>query len=117
MVNYEKSPTELDFDFIYQRLYDYWKNIALSIFEWDGLEEASDNLTSQIIEEQLFDEGMSAFKYDDVVGFYCLPAKSQLDQNIYGKPQKLAVFAKNGKFNAILDVSFKMLITSTLTLF
>ena len=50
MVDYEKSPTELDFDFIYQRLYDYWKNIALSIIEWDGLEEASDKLTSQIIE-------------------------------------------------------------------
>ena len=110
MVDYEKSPTELDFDFIYQRLYDYWKNIALSIIEWDGLEEVSDNLTSQIIEEQLFDEGMSAFKYEDVVGFYCLPAKSQLDKNIYGKPQKVAVFAKNGKFNAILDVDDCVLI-------
>lgn len=103
-IDYKKAPEELDFEFIYTRLYEYWKNIALSIFKWKGLENVSDNLTSEIIEEQLFDSGKDAFWKHKTNGFLCLPATNGYDINVYGKPQSYSVFSKNGMITATVKV-------------
>ena len=33
-VKYEQTNAEREFDFVHDLLNDYWKNIAINIFEW-----------------------------------------------------------------------------------
>ena len=85
-VEYKKTGAEKDFDFVHDLLNDYWKNIAINIFEWKGLEEISPSLTSEIIEETLFDKGSCLFFKDDNLGYMALPVAPANKLNVYRKP-------------------------------
>lgn len=88
MVNYQKTQAELDFDLIKTNLYNFWKNIAVNIFEWKGLEEIGTDLTSEIIETYLFDNGKCGFYKDSKIGYIGLKILKNGGVNIYGKPTK-----------------------------
>ena len=94
-VEYKKTGTERDFDFVHELLNDYWKNIAINIFEWKGLEEISPSLTSEIIEETLFDKGSCLFFKDDNLGYMALPVAPANKLNVYRKPTNFRAIGNN----------------------
>lgn len=94
-VEYKKTGAERDFDFVHDLLNDYWKNIAINIFEWKGLEEISPSLTSEIIEETLFDKGSCLFFKDDNLGYMGLPVAPANQLNVYRKPTNFRAIGNN----------------------
>lgn len=94
-VEYKKTEAERDFDFVHNLLNDYWKNIAINIFEWKGLEEISPSLTSEIIEETLFDKGSCLFFKDDNLGYMALPVAPANKLNVYRKPTNFRAIGNN----------------------
>lgn len=94
-VEYKKTGAERDFDFVHDLLNDYWKNIAINIFEWKGLEEISPSLTSEIIEETLFDKGSCLFFKDDNLGYMALPVVPANRLNVYRKPTNFRAIGNN----------------------
>lgn len=94
-VEYKKTGAERDFDFVHDLLNDYWKNIAINIFEWKGLEEISPSLTSEIIEETLFDKGSCLFFKDTNLGYMALPVAPANKLNVYRKPTNFRAIGNN----------------------
>ena len=94
-VEYKRTGAEIDFDFVHDLLNDYWKNIAINIFEWKGLEEISPSLTSEIIEETLFDKGSCLFFKDSNLGYMALPVAPANQLNVYRKPTKFRAIGNN----------------------
>lgn len=94
-VEYKKTGAERDFDLVHDLLNDYWKNIAVNIFEWKGLEEISPSLTSEIIEETLFDKGSCLFFKDDNLGYMALPVAPVNQLNVYRKPTNFRAIGNN----------------------
>lgn len=94
-VKYEPTNAEKEFDFVHDLLNDYWKNIAINIFEWKGLEEISPSLTSEIIEETLFDKGSCLFFKDDNLGYMALPVAPANKLNVYRKPTNFRAIGNN----------------------
>lgn len=94
-VEYKKTGAERDFDFVHDLLNDYWKNIAINIFEWKGLEDISPSLTSEIIEETLFDKGSCLFFKDDNLGYMALPVAPANKLNVYRKPTNFRAIGNN----------------------
>ena len=94
-IEYKKTGAERDFDFVHDLLNDYWKNIAINIFEWKGLEEISPSLTSEIIEETLFDKGSCLFFKDDNLGYMALPVAPANKLNVYRKPTNFRAIGNN----------------------
>lgn len=94
-IEYKKTGAERDFDFVHDLLNDYWKNIAINIFEWKGLEEISPSLTSEIIEETLFDKGSCLFFKDSNLGFMALPVAPADKLNVYRKPTNFRAIGNN----------------------
>ena len=94
-VEYKKTGAERDFDFVHDLLNDYWKNIAINIFEWKGLEQISPSLTSEIIEETLYDKGSCLFFNDDNLGYMALPVAPANKLNVYRKPTNFRAIGNN----------------------
>ena len=94
-VEYKKTGAERDFDFVHDLLNDYWKNIAINIFEWKGLEEISPSLTSEIIEETLYDKGSCLFFKDINLGYMALPVAPANKLNVYRKPTNFRAIGNN----------------------
>ena len=94
-VEYKKTGAERDFDFVHDLLNDYWKNIAINIFEWKGLEEISPSLTSEIIEETLYDKGSCLFFKDSNLGYMALPVAPANKLNVYRKPTNFRAIGNN----------------------
>lgn len=109
MATEKQSPEEIEFDTIYQNLYDYWRNIALSVFKWGGLDNINE-LTGTIIEEQLFDNGQSGFTKDQALGFLCIKAKAGINRNVYGKPMEYLLTSDNGLYNETIKAEDMVLI-------
>ena len=97
---YNKTGAERDFDFVHALLNDYWKNIAINIFEWkrkngEPLETISEGLTSTQIEEELYDKGSSLFFKDENIGYMALPVAPANKLNVYKKPTKFRAIGNN----------------------
>ena len=105
---YNKTGAERDFDFVHDMLNDYWKNIAINIFEWKGLEEISPSLTSEIIEETLYDKGSCLFFKDDNLGYMALPVAPANKLNVYRKPTNFRAIGNN--YNKEYDIDNSVLI-------
>lgn len=104
-VDYKKTKAEQDFDFVHDLLNDYWKNIAINIFEWKGLEEISPSLTSEIIEETLFDKGSCLFFNDSNLGYMALPVAPARQLNVYKKPTAFRAIGNNYNHEYTIDNS------------
>ena len=99
-IEYKKTEAEKDFDFVHALLNDYWKNIAINIFEWkrkngEPLETISEGLTSTQIEEELYDKGSSLFFKDENIGYMALPVAPANKLNVYRKPTKFRAIGNN----------------------
>ena len=97
---YNKTGAERDFDFVHALLNDYWKNIAINIFEWkrkngEPLETISEGLTSTQIEEELYDKGCSLFFKDENIGYMALPVAPANKLNVYRKPTNFRAIGNN----------------------
>lgn len=108
MAEYNFTESEKKYSEIKQMLADYWKNIAINIFEWKGLEEISPSLTSEIIEETLYDKTQCLFFKDEMLGYMALPITPANELNVYYKPEKFRAIGRN--YNKEYDTSNSVLI-------
>lgn len=90
-----KTDAELEFECVKDNLCNYWKNIAINIFKWKGIEKISPTLTSEIIEETLYDKGECLFFNDDLYGYMALKVNPYNEFNVYGKPQEFEAYGFN----------------------
>lgn len=91
-IEYKRTPSEIKFEDVVDMLNAYWKNIAINIFEWkrkngEPLSTISEGLTSQIIEEELYDDGHAHFFKDRLNGYLCLKSVPVNKLNVYWRPQ------------------------------
>lgn len=110
VVEYKKTGAERDFDFVHNLLNDYWKNIAINIFEWKRkcglpLSSLSEGLTSTQIEEELYDKGSSLFFKDENIGYMALPVAPANKLNVYRKPTNFRAIGNNYNKEYNLDNS------------
>lgn len=87
MAKYQETKTEALKAQLVAMYMKYWKNIATNIFEWGGFPEniSPDLLSSEIIENWLFEEGKSVFFNDKLKGYLCLKVNKE-GFNVVGKP-------------------------------
>lgn len=78
-------------DILYHLLFAQYKNVAVSIFKWEGL---PDNMRSERIEKQLFEKGHTLFFEDNELGFLTLPTAKQ-GLNVYGEPVTFIPYGVN----------------------
>ena len=90
-----KTDAEIEFDVVKNDLSNFWKNIAINIFKWKGIEDISPTLTSEIIEEELYDKGECLFFNDDIYGYMALKVNPHYAFNVYGKPQEFEAYGFN----------------------
>ena len=72
----------------YARNYTYYKNIALNVYQWEGL---PNGLESRHIEKALYEKGEAFFFDDELLGFMCLPSSGTNNLNVYGDPTSVMV--------------------------
>lgn len=108
MAEYNFTEAEKSYEDIKTMLADYWKNIAINIFEWKGLEDISPSLTSEIIEETLYDKGECLFFNDDMLGYMALPVAPANELNVYYKPENFRAVGRN--YNKEYNTSNSVLI-------
>lgn len=110
-VKYDKSNAEKSFDYVHDLLNDYWKNIAINIFEWkrkngEPLSTLSEGLTSQQIESTLYEnDGGCLFFKDDNLGYLALKVAPSNRLNVYGKPTNFRAMGINYNKEYNLDNS------------
>lgn len=93
MLDIEKTTTEQLRDTLLYNLTKYWKNIAINELEWEGFPENTDKdlLSSEIIENWLYEEGNSVFFKDANLGFLCLKVHKN-GHNVVGKPTQYVAY-------------------------
>jgi len=72
-------------DLTYMTIYYRLQNLALNMFEWEGLPEG---MEAEYIEETLFTHGRALFFKDKNLGFLCLKAMPSEGINVYGRHTK-----------------------------
>lgn len=77
--------TDLLNDLTYKVLYNKYKTLAVSRFEWEGL---PDGIETKHIEKLLFSHGCAIFFKDPDMSYMCLEASSTGRLNVYGEPVK-----------------------------
>lgn len=70
-------------DLTFKTLFDKFKLLACSAFEWDGLPEG---IEERHIERTLFDFGKAVFFKDPDMSFMCLEVSDTGQLNVYGEP-------------------------------
>ena len=75
--------TDLLNDLTFKNLYNKYRMLATSKFEWCNLPEG---LEEKYIERFLFDHGKAIFFKDSMMSFMCLEAQTSGKQNVYGEP-------------------------------
>jgi hypothetical protein len=66
----------------YNIIYNNLKNIALNLFEWDGL---PNRMKPEYMENTLYNHGQAIFVNDKNLGFICLPVTPSTQVNVYGE--------------------------------
>lgn len=75
--------TDLLNELTFKTLYDKFRLLATSAFQWEGL---PDGIEEKYIERYLFDYGKAAFFRDPAMSFMCLEAQDSGEMNVYGEP-------------------------------
>lgn len=87
----DSSIDNIDMSTLY---HDKLTELALSVFDWQGLPEEID---VRFLEQCLFTTGSAIFFYDsDLMKYVCLPGVQQGKPDIYGNPIKVNAIASNG---------------------
>lgn len=75
--------TDLMNELTFETLYNKFRLLACSAFEWDGL---PDGIEEKFIERYLFDYGKAVFFRDPHMSYMCLEAQESGEMNVYGEP-------------------------------
>lgn len=75
--------TDLLNDLTFRTIYDKFRLLAESSFEWSGLPEG---IEEKFIEHFLFDHGKAVFFKDPRMSYMCLEAQDAGQLNVYGEP-------------------------------
>ena len=75
--------TDLLNELTFKTIYDKFRLLATSCFEWTGL---PDGIEEKFIERYLFDHGKAVFFRDPNMDYMCLEAQDAGELNVYGEP-------------------------------
>lgn len=77
----------------YLQYYERLKELAITSFKWENL---PDTIDERYMELTIYEQGLSVFFYDFVVGFLALPATVGDNFNVYMIPQTRRAYSANG---------------------
>ena len=110
MNNY-KSETELAMflnNATYNDYYDRLKLIAISLFNWDGLEEVAGVGSNRFLELCLFNNGRACFLKDPVLGYLAINCNPSDKLNVYQLPEKVNAwsigYSKTFEFDEVVFI-------------
>ena len=78
--------------FVFHQEYTRLKNIAMSVFEWDGLPETCN---ARFLEKCLYENGRAVFVDDPVMGFLNLRVNPTDTMNVYEEPTGYWAYSVN----------------------
>ena len=93
-------------DLTYCHYYYRLKELAISMFQWDGL---PDSVDERFLELVLCEDGKALFFYDDVLGYLTLQCTINGMLNVYRIPIERRAYATNG-YNANLSETNSVII-------
>lgn len=77
----------------YNDYYDRLKLIAISLFNWDGLEEIAGTGSNRFLELCLFNNGRACFVKDEKLGYLAVNANPSDKLNVYQLPEKIQAWS------------------------
>lgn len=78
--------------YVYHDYYSRLKNIALSVFEWEGLPETCN---ARFLEDTLFHYGQALFVHDEKYGYLNLKCNPGDTLNVYNEPTAYQAYGTN----------------------
>ena len=93
--NENKSDIQHMKDILRTQLSAYYQNIAVSVFEWDGMPDQVMRIPKRQPEKQLYETGcFTMFRHEDSGQFFMLPVASMnIQKNAYGEPSQWRAMA------------------------
>ena len=93
--NENKSDIQHMKDILRTQLSAYYQNIAVSVFEWDGMPDQVMRIPRRQPEKQLYETGcFTMFRHEDSGQFFMLPVASMnIQKNAYGEPSQWRAMA------------------------
>ena len=88
--NENKSDIQHMKDILRTQLSAYYQNIAVSVFEWEGMPDQVMRIPRRQPEKQLYETGcFTMFRHEDSGQFFMLPVASMnIQKNAYGEPSQ-----------------------------
>ena len=95
MSNSNKSDIQFMKDILRTQLSAYYQNIAVSIFDWEGMPDQVMRIPRRQPEKQLYETGcFTLFRHEDSGQFFMLPVSSMnIQKNAYGEPSQWRAMA------------------------
>ena len=93
--NENKSDIQHMKDILRTQLSSYYQNIAVSVFDWEGMPEQTMRIPRRQPEKQLYENGcFTLFRHEDSGQFFMLPVASMnIQKNAYGEPSQWRAMA------------------------
>lgn len=93
--NENKSDIQHMKDILRTQLSSYYQNIAVSVFDWEGMPDQVMRIPRRQPEKQLYETGcFTMFKHEDSGQFFMLPVASMnIQKNAYGEPSQWRAMA------------------------
>lgn len=93
--NENKSDIQHMKDILRTQLSSYYQNMAVSVFEWEGMPDQVMRIPRRQPEKQLYETGcFTMFKHEDSGQFFMLPVASMnIQKNAYGEPSQWRAMA------------------------
>ena len=93
--NENKSDIQHMKDILRTQLSAYYQNIAVSVFEWEGMPDQVMRIPRRQPEKQLYESGcFTMFRHEDSGQFFMLPVASMnIQKNAYGEPSQWRAMA------------------------
>lgn len=93
--NENKSDIQHMKDILRTQLSSYYQNIAVSVFEWEGMPDQVMRIPRRQPEKQLYETGcFTLFRHEDSGQFFMLPVASMnIQKNAYGEPSQWRAMA------------------------
>jgi len=93
--NENKSDIQYMKDVLRTQLSAYYQNLAVSIFDWEGMPDQVMRIPKRQPEKQLYETGcFTLFRHEDSGQFFMLPVASMnIQKNAYGEPSQWGAMA------------------------
>nr|DAF77010.1 MAG TPA: upper collar protein [Caudoviricetes sp.] len=93
--NENKTDIQRMKDILRTQLSSYYQNIAVSVFEWEGMPDQVMRIPRRQPEKQLYETGcFTMFRHEDSGQFFMLPVASMnIQKNAYGEPSQWRAMA------------------------